>query len=185
LYWLLCGLMVGWLLIISWFDLRKGEIPHSGWVIIPLVSAIIYRAILGDFSLVALTILVVFASEREKMVKLCNIEGLHSIKVFLPGLLLTLYWANEQNLIGALAILGFWIAWELSWWGGADAITAITLCLIWPTMNYVLAFLLINTLAVALLSVVSLFQKEKVKLHRIPGLPLLLLSVICLQFIIL
>ena len=54
--WIGFGLVVSWLIIISWFDLRKSEIPHSGWVIIPLIAAIIYRTFLGDFSLVALTI---------------------------------------------------------------------------------------------------------------------------------
>jgi Flp pilus assembly protein protease CpaA len=175
------GLVVSWLIIISWFDLRKSEIPHSGWVIIPLIAAIIYRAFLGNFSLVALTILVLFASEREKMVTLCNFEGLKSIKVYLPGLLLALFWAYEQNIIGALAVIGFWIAWELNWWGGADAITAITLCLIWPTLDYLLALLIINTMTVAFLSIFSIINERKVKLHKIPGLPLLLLAVMCLQ----
>ena len=69
------------------------------------------------------------------MATLCNLEGLKSLKVYLPGLLLALFWAHEQNIIGALAVIGFWIAWELNWWGGADAVTAITLCLIWPTVG--------------------------------------------------
>jgi hypothetical protein len=32
-----------WLGVVSWFDIREHEIPHSAWVIIPLVLAIIYR----------------------------------------------------------------------------------------------------------------------------------------------
>ncbi len=99
------------------------------------------------------------------MAILCNLEGLKSIKVYLPGLLLALFWAHEQNIIGALAVIGFWIAWELNWWGGADAVTAITLCLIWLTLDYLLALLIINAVAVAFLSIFSLINERKVKLH--------------------
>ena len=44
--WIGFGLVVSWLIIISWFDLRKSEIPHSGWVNIPLIAAIISRKFL-------------------------------------------------------------------------------------------------------------------------------------------
>ena len=59
--------------------------------------------------------------------------------------------------------MGFWIAWELNWWGGADAVTAITLCLIWPTLDYLLALLIINAVAVAFLSIFSLIKRKKSK----------------------
>ena len=36
--WIIFGFIVAWLGIISWFDIRKNEIPRSAWVIIPLIG---------------------------------------------------------------------------------------------------------------------------------------------------
>jgi len=65
--WIIFGLVVTWLGIVSWFDIRKSEIPHSAWVIIPLIGACFYRTWQGNWALVLLTILVAAVSERERI----------------------------------------------------------------------------------------------------------------------
>jgi len=64
--WILLILVVVWLGIVSWFDIRKSEIPHSVWVIIPLFGACFYRTWQGNWALVLLTVLVAAVSERER-----------------------------------------------------------------------------------------------------------------------
>ena len=65
--WIIFILVVVWLGIVSWFDIRKSEIPHSAWVIIPLIGACFYRTWQGNWVLVLLTILVAAVSERENI----------------------------------------------------------------------------------------------------------------------
>ena len=72
--WIILGIVILWLAAVSWFDLRKGEVPHSLWVIIPLALAGAYRFWQGDWQLVVLTGLVALISERERISKLFGFE---------------------------------------------------------------------------------------------------------------
>jgi hypothetical protein len=69
----------------------------------------------------------------------------------------------------------------LKWWGGADAVSAITVCLIWPGMSFIVSFLVIHFIVVIATGLVSMIREQKIKLHRLPGLPILLASVLILK----
>ena len=56
--WIIFGLIVVWLGIISWFDIRKNEIPNSLWVILPLIGACMFQIWQGDWRLVLFAVLV-------------------------------------------------------------------------------------------------------------------------------
>ncbi len=77
--------------------------------------------------------------------------------------------------------MGFWVAWEMKWWGGADAVSAITVCLIWPSEIFIFAFLATHLIVVLVLGLVSAIREKKISLHRLPGIPILLASVIFLK----
>jgi hypothetical protein len=181
--WIIFGLVVAWLGIISWFDIRKSEIPHSFWVILPLIGACAFQAWQGDWRLVLLAVLVAAISERERLSLLLHKEEIGKILPWIPLLLLGLFCAVQFSPIAALAILGFWIAWELKWWGGADAVAALTLILIYPKITFILAFLGVHLIAALGLTVSSLLKSKSVKLHQIPGLPLLFLAVLSYQIV--
>ena len=181
--WILFSLVVIWLGIISWFDIRKNEIPHTAWVVIPLIGAGVYRVWQGGWALVLLTALVVAVSERERITNLFQIDEIGRIITWFPLLFLGLFFAVRLSPVTALAILGFWLAWELKWWGGADATSALTLILIYPELAFILAFLVVHIIATIGLAIRSLIRDKSVKLHKIPGLPLLLLAVLPLQII--
>jgi hypothetical protein len=89
----------------------------------------------------------------------------------------------QSSPLSALAIIGFWAAWELKWWGGADAVAAITITLIYPEIAFILAFLIVHVIATIMLSIRSLIKEKTVRLHRIPGLPLILIAVISIQML--
>jgi hypothetical protein len=179
--WIILGIVMIWLAAVSWFDLRKGEVPHSAWVIVPLLLAGIYRAWLGDWQLVVLTGLVALISERERISKMFAFEEVGRILTWLPLLLLALFWSVQNNPITALSIVGFWIAWELGWWGGADAVSAMALCLVWPGPAFFLAFFGCHAIVALGLMAFTYKAERKVKVHRLPGLPIMLLVVICSQ----
>ena len=181
--WIIFILVVAWLGIVSWFDIRKSEIPHSAWVIIPLIGACFYRTWQGNWALVLLTILVAAVSERERISHLFGWEEIGKMVTWFPLLFLGIYLSIQTSPFAALAIIGFWAAWELKWWGGADAVSAITLNLINPNTTYILAFLVVHVIAMLVLTFISLVKSKSVKLHQIPGLPLLFLSVIVYQVV--
>jgi hypothetical protein len=181
--WIIFSLVLIWLGIISWFDIRKNEIPHSFWVILPLIGACVFQASQGDWRLVLLAVFVVAISERERLSQLLHRGEICKIFTWFPILLLGLFFAIQFSPIAAFAILGFWVAWELKWWGGADGVAALTLILIYPKVTFILAFLGVHVIVTLGLTICSLLKSKSIKLHQIPGLPLLLLAVMSYQIV--
>ena len=181
--WIIFGLVVTWLGIISWFDILKSEIPHSAWVVIPLIGAGLYRILQGDWPLVLLAGVVAAVSERNRISQAFGWEELSRIITWLPLLYLGVFLSIQSSPLSALAIIGFWAAWELKWWGGADAVAAITITLIYPEIAFILAFLIVHVIATIMLTIRSLIKEKTVRLHRIPGLPLILIAVISNQML--
>src|SRR5690606_12438626 len=139
--WIIFGLVVTWLGIVSWFDIRKSEIPHSAWLVFPLMGAGLYRILQGVWWLVLFDLLVAAVSGRERLSQPLHRRAISKIILWFPVIFIGLFFAIQLSPIAAIATLGFWIAWELKWWGGADAVSAITLILINPNTTYILAFL--------------------------------------------
>ncbi len=181
--WILFGHVALWLGILSWFDIRKREIPHAAWVVIPLILAGGYRIWCGDWKLVLLAAVISAVSEREWISKLLGNVSLGRMYTWFPVLFLAAALSIPESPFSALAIIAFWVAWEVGWWGGADAVGSITICLIWPGSPFLLAFLFVHVLAALGLIITSLVRREKWKLHRIPGIPLLLLSIVIMNFL--
>jgi len=181
--WIIFGLVVTWLIIVSWFDIRKSEVPHSAWVVIPLIGAAIYRILQGDWTLILLAGVVTAVSERNRISQAFGWEELNRIITWLPLLFLGVILSIQSSPLSALAIIGFWVAWELKWWGGADAVATMTIVLIYPEITFILAFLTVHVIATIGLAIRSLVKDNTVSLHRIPGLPLILIAVIPFQVI--
>jgi Flp pilus assembly protein protease CpaA len=174
--WVL-GIVLIWLAIVSWFDLKKREVPHTAWVIVPLVCAAIYQAMIGDWRLSFLTVVVALTSERQRLANLTELE-LESIFFWVPFLFAGCYLAGSHNPIGAIAIVSFWVAWELRCWGGADAVASIALVLIWPDLKLIFALLAVHALVAGFATIVTLLKEHKLRLHHLPGLPMLFFSVL-------
>jgi len=179
--WIIFGLVVTWLGIVSWFDIRKSEIPHSAWVVIPLIGAGLYRILQADWTLVLLAAVVSAVSERNRISQAFGWEELSRITTWLPLLILGVFLSIQSSSLSALAIIGFWAAWELKWWGGADAVSAIMICIIWPGIYFIISFLVSHLIVVIASGLVSMVREQKIKLHRLPGLPILLVSVFILN----
>jgi len=181
--WIIYGLVVTWLGIVSWFDIRKSEIPHSAWVVIPLIGAGLYRILQGDWTLVLLPAVVAAVSERYRISTVFGWEELSRIITWLPLLFLGAILSIQSSPLSALAIIGFWAAWELKWWGGADAVAAITIILIYPEIIFIIAFLIVHVIATIMLTIRSLAKEKTVHLHRIPGLPLIFIAMVSFQVV--
>ena len=174
------AILLGWLGILSCFDLRKKEIPHSAWVVLPLIGTCIFQVWQGHLALVLLTVIVSAASEREWLSGFLNFTGIARLPFWIPLLLSGFCLSAGEFPAASLAVLGFWIAWEFNFWGGADAVAAITLMLIYPEWAFILAFLLVHVLTLFVLVLLSLYRGKGLVTHQVPGLPLLFLSVLLL-----
>lgn len=175
------GIILTWLAIISWFDLNKREVPHTAWVVVPLACAMVYQAVVGGWPLTFLSVIVALTSERERLAKLTELR-LDTIFFWVPFLFAGVYVAGSHNPIGAIAIVSFWVAWELRCWGGADAVTSIALALIWPDARLIVAILIVHAFVAGIATLVSLIKERRFRVHQLPGLPLLFLSAL-LRFI--
>jgi hypothetical protein len=67
----------------------------------------------------------------------------------------------------------FWLAWEWKWWGGADAVSAIILFLLWPDPRLLVVFTGIHILVLCVSKILSSKTKIYIPGH-LPGLPILL-----------
>lgn len=173
----LFGPVLIWLGVVSYFDWKKREIPHSVWVVLPLLMAMVYRLAAGGWQLVALAAMVSIASERKRLADVTRLPfDLWSL--WIPPLFLLTYWGLLANPVGALAILGFWLAWELHCWGGADAVATIALVLVWPAMTFVVALLVVHLVVALGMTGYSLVWEKRWRLHTIPGLPLIFATVL-------
>ncbi len=181
--WIVFSVVTLWLALVSWFDLRKGEVPHSAWVIVPLVAAGVYRIWQGSWQLVALAALVALISERQRLGQWLRFPEVGRIITWLPLLFLAVYWSVQISPLAAFAIVGFWVAWELGWWGGADAVSAIALSLVWPNPSFYLAFFGCHAIVALGMMAFTYKEEKKVKLHRVPGLPIMLLAVLCFSLL--
>jgi hypothetical protein len=77
----------------------------------------------------------------------------------------------------SLAVVGFWLAWELHAWGGADTLTAIALLLLWPDIRFLVAVLAIHLVVIVSLQIARWKQfHNSGSIQWIPGIPLLMIS---------
>lgn len=180
--WIIYIPVLIWLGILSWYDIKTREIPHSAWVTIPLILAGGYRICLGGWQLVLLAGLVILASEREWIATKIRWGGITSIHGWVPWLTVVFCMAASTSQIGAIAILGFWIAWELKWWGGADSVVGMILVSVFYPVHFIIAFLISQLLSV----IFSRFPHRSLCLWSgedhatVPGIPLFLISIILL-----
>jgi len=172
-----------WLGVVSWFYIREPEIPHSAWVIIPLVLAIIYQGVLENWSLVLFAVLISLISERLFLSRYPRVMPFMSVRTWLPILIVSLLWSAQSFPVATLSIFAFWVAWEFGWWGGADATAAICLFLLLPAAGLLFGFVLVHLITVLTLAVHSWITTKKFQIHRVPGLPLLLISTLVVAYL--
>ena len=180
------GVTLMWLMPLAWHDLRYRSVPHIALIALPCLFAAVWSTLCGAWPMAGLAVLAVVASERYRLhtgwIRLVVLGGALLATAILVA------WCGA-SLPGAFAILGFWLAYELGWSAGADALAAITLALLWPDVRLLLA-LAIGHLALALamrlggreLEALTIGRPRRLadaELERLgaPGLPALVLAV--------
>lgn len=174
MHWIILSLLLLWLGFLSWHDIRQQEIPHSLWGVIPLLLICGYRVWIGDGWLVLFIGFILAVSERESISSILKMKAMSSLASWFPWLLIGMFFSVQIQPVITVAILGFWVAWELRIWGGADALIAITLILVLPAIPFLVSFILIHLIIAIGIRILQWITHQKNEVVRIPGIPLLI-----------
>jgi len=136
-----------WLAPLAVYDLKKKAVPHIAVVAVPCFIAAIFATLRGDDTLAVMALAALYASERPNYLRLKRPALVLAI-IALSALTLA---GRVESLPGALAIFAFWIAYEIGWWAGADALAAMTLALLWPDILLIVALGVAHFVAAAVL----------------------------------
>jgi hypothetical protein len=172
--WILLSFLLLWLGFLSWHDIHHQEIPHSLWVIIPLLFVCGYRVWIGDGWLVLFIGIILAVSERERISSILKIKAVSSLASWFPWLLIGMFFSVQSQPVITVAILGFWVAWELRIWGGADTLIAMVLILVLPAIPFLVSFFLVHLMIAIGMRIVQWSTHQKNEVFRIPGIPLLI-----------
>jgi len=164
--WLISIAALIWLITIAVFDIRERKVPHMAWTGIPMLVAAVYRLLSGQHGMiVAAAAVVVLVSERRHLQQKL-LEGI----ILAAGILIVGWLLLTGEFIAGMGIIGvivFWVSWERKYIGGADAMALITCLILWPGIEFVIAYLVAG-LVWSL--IIRIRQGGWLKGHESPGL---------------
>jgi hypothetical protein len=132
---------MSWLIAVAILDIRTRQLPSPYWTGIPLLLAVVIRMLSGTAGwMAAVTLVTVVISERRHLK-----NKLLEVLVLAAGILaivLIFFTADIPTQSGIAGLVVFWISWELHFIDGSDAMTLITCVLLWPNIEFLLAYLM-------------------------------------------
>ncbi len=120
---------LAWLLPLAHYDLHKREVPHIAFVAVPLALAALTLAWRSGWTLALMAITLVAMTERARLRPAFHRPALSGGLAICVGLFVL---SPFKMAPGAISLIGFWLAYELGWWAGADTLAAMALALLWP-----------------------------------------------------
>lgn len=172
--WLISSAAILWLLTVAWFDIRERKVPSSAWTGIPILVAAVYRLASGQHPMIVAAAAVVLAVSERRHLQQKILEGF----ILAAGILVLGWLMFTVEITAALGIVGviiFWIAWELRYIGGADAMALITCLILWPGVEFQMAYLAAG-LVYSL--VIRIKEGGWLRAHPSPGLVIVALGAI-------
>jgi hypothetical protein len=143
--WIISLIALGWLIAMAVFDIRTRRVPSPYWTGIPLMLAIATRVLSGTAALMAAAVVVVLVVSERRHLKQKVLEALVLVAGIL-AIILIFFTADIPTQSGIACMVVFWVSWELHFIGGAEAMTLITCILLWPNIEFLLAYLIAGLL---------------------------------------
>ncbi len=165
-----------WLAPLALYDLRRKEVPHMACVAGPCLAAVVHAFSAGAWQLGAVAGLAVAASERHAIRDARLQRGLFIVALPLASVLAL---TSGEAAPGAIAVLGFWLAYELGWWAGADAVVAITLAILWPDIRFLAVLGTAHVGVAVCMRVMRWLRRARPMVfsrNPVPGLPVICLA---------
>jgi hypothetical protein len=138
--WAISIAALGWLIAVAVFDIRTRQIPSPFWTGVPMLLAGAYRVLSGPSALIAAAAAVVVIVSERRHLRHKGLEAL-ALAAGILAIVLIFFIADIPIQSGIAGVIVFWVSWELHYIGGADAMTLITCVLLWPRIEFVLAYL--------------------------------------------
>lgn len=138
--WIISFFALSWLIAMAAIVARKPQPLRPSWTWIPMLLAIAIRVLSGQAAWMAAAVaVVIFVSERRHLQqKALEVLTLAAGILAIGFIFFTADIPTESGIGGVLV---FWIAWELHYIPGADAMTLITCVLLWPNVEFLLSYL--------------------------------------------
>jgi hypothetical protein len=140
IHWVISIVALGWLIAAAVLDIRARQVLSPYWTWIPMVLAGAYRVLSGPSALIAAAAAVTVIVSERRHLRHKGLEAL-ALAAGIVAIVLIFFVADIPTQSGIAGVVVFWIAWELHYIGGADAMTLITCILFWPQIEFVLAYL--------------------------------------------
>jgi hypothetical protein len=141
LEWLISFVAVIWLIVMAVIVIRKRQSLSPRWTWIPMILAIAIRVLSGQAAWMAATVAVVLVVSERRHLKNKALETL-TLAAAILAIGLIFFSADIPTESGIGGVVVFWIAWELHYIPGADAMTLITCVLLWPNIEFLLSYLI-------------------------------------------
>jgi len=140
LQWVISLVALGWLIAVAVFDIRTRQVPSPYWTWIPMLLAGTYRVLNGPSALIAAAASVTIIISERKHLRHKGIEMM-ALAAGILAIIMIFFFADIPTQSGIACVVVFWIAWELHYIGGANAMMLITCVLLWPQVEFVLTYL--------------------------------------------
>jgi hypothetical protein len=171
-FWLISASALLWLLTVAWFDIRKRQVPSAAWTGVPMLAAAVYRLASGQGELIVAAAAVALVVSERRHLQQKMLEGI-TLAAGIVLMVWLLFRAEPAVATGIIGILVFWVSWERRYIGGADAMVLITCLILWPGVEFILAYLI----AGLVWSVgVRIREGGWLKPHPTPGLTIIALA---------
>lgn len=176
---------LAWLIPLAVYDLKNREVPHIAFVAVPCLLVALTAILRGDWTLAAMAALSVAASERHHLPEQFRRVAFILALVACTGLLIV---TPFESLPGAIALIGFCVAYELGWWAGADTLAAMALALLWPDIRLLAALAASHIVVALMMKRASLpfiprrLKPDELQVFGAPGLPAIALGATLFTF---
>jgi hypothetical protein len=138
--WIISLVALIWLIVMAVIVIRKHQPLSPRWTWIPLLLAIAIRVFSIQAAWMAAAVVVIIVVSERRHLQQKVLEAL-TLAAGILAIGFIFFSADIPTESGIGGLIVFWIAWELHYISGADAMTLITCVLLWPNVEFLLAYL--------------------------------------------
>jgi len=174
-----------WLIPLAFYDLKTRQVPSGLFAAVPCLICSLIALLRGEWALVLAAVSIYAASERPGLKHnwLRAVTLVTGVVICVGAMML-----DPLSMPGIVSLIGFWIMFELNWWGGVDALLAMGLMVLWNDPRLVICWLIAQVLVLLarrryfLLTFPHPLKSEELDALGFPALPAL--TIAALLFVI-
>ncbi len=128
-----------WLIPLAFYDLKTRQVPSGWFAAVPCLISSLIALLRGEWALVVAVAAIYAVSERDGLKrKWMRSVALAAGVLVIAGMMMI----APLSIPGIVTLVGFWLMFELNWWGGVDALLAMGLMMLWNDPRLVICWLI-------------------------------------------